>query len=168
MVTNLLRYGVQVLTHAVFAVVIGYLSFWPQYQYAAPDKATVKLSLSHATERVVPCVKLTPQEVSELAPNMRRTQSCERQRLPLVLQLDVDGERAYELEAVPSGLWEDGPASIYERFDLEPGTHSITIRMRDTARQDSWDYTHAEDVVLEAGRYLTITFKAENGGFELR
>jgi len=167
-VNKFLRYVVQVLTYAGFAVVIGYLSFWPQYQYAAPDQAAVKLSLSHATERVVPCVELTPKEVAELPPNMRRTQSCERQRVPLVLQLDVDGERAYELVASPSGLWEDGPASVYERFNLEPGPHSITIRLIDSAGQDGWDYTHTEDVVLEAGRYLTITFKAENGGFKFR
>ena len=167
-VNSLLRYVVQVLAYIVFAAIVGYLSFWPQYQYAAPDKAAVKLSLSHATERVVPCVELTPKEVAELPPNMRRTQSCERQRLPLVLQLDVDGERTYELVAAPSGLWEDGPASVYERFDLEPGSHSMTVRLRDTARQSGWDYTHTEDVILEAGRYLTITFKAENGGFEFR
>jgi hypothetical protein len=167
-VNSILRYAVQVLTYAGFAVVIGYLSFWPQYQYAATDQAAVKLSLSHATQRVVPCVKLTPQEVAELPPNMRRTQSCERQRLPLVLQLDVDGERAYELEAVPSGVWEDGPASIYERFNLPAGVHTISVRMRDSAQVDTWDYTHTEDVILEAGRYLTITFKSENGGFKFR
>lgn len=165
---SILRYVVQVIAYAGFAVVIGYLSFWPQYQYASPELAVVKLSLSHATERVVPCVKLTPQEVAELAPNMRRTQSCERQRLPLLLQLDVDGERAYDLEATPSGLWEDGPASVYERFNLPAGAHTITVRMRDSAQVDTWDYTETEDVVLEPGRYLTITFKAENGGFEFR
>ena len=165
---KLLRYAVQVLTYAGFAAVIGYLSFWPQYQYAAPGNAAIKLSLSHATERVVPCVELTPQEVAKLPPNMRRTQSCERQRLPLLLQLDVDGERVYEIEAAPSGLWEDGPASVYERFELEPGSHAMTVRIRDTDRQDGWDYTHTEDVILEAGHYLTITFKAENGGFEFR
>jgi hypothetical protein len=163
-----MRYVVQVLTYAGFAVVIGYLSFWPQYQYAAPDRAAVKLSLSHATERVVPCVKLSPQEVAKLAPNMRRTQSCERQRLPLVLQLDVDDEIAYELQATPSGIWEDGPASVYERFELEPGKHSITVRMRDSARGSGWDYTHTETVDLKAGRYMTITFRAENGGFKFR
>lgn len=165
---NAMRYLLQISAYAAFAIAVGYLSFWPRYQYASPELANVKLSLSHATERVVPCVKLTPQEVAELPPNMRRTQSCERQRLPLVLQLDVDGRIAYELEATPSGLWGDGPASIYERFDLEPGPHSITVRIRDTARPDGWDYTETEDVFLEAGRYLTITFKAENGGFNFR
>ncbi len=165
---NVLRYLLQVIAYAVFAIVVGYLSFWPRYQYASADVATIKLSLSHATERVVPCVELTPQQVAELAPNMQRTQSCERQRLPLILQLSIDGETTFEYEALPSGLWEDGPASIYQRFDLEPGAHTIMVRLRDTAREDGWDYTHTEDVTLIAGRYMTITFKAENGGFAFR
>ena len=163
-----MRYLVQLGAYAAFAVIVGYLSFWPRFQYASADLATVKLSLSHATERVEPCVQLTPEEIAKLAPNMRREQSCGRQRLPLVLQLEVDGEVTLELEAAPSGLWEDGPASVYERFDLSAATHTITIRLRDSARVDSWDYTHTEDVVLEAGRYVTITFRPENGGFRIR
>jgi hypothetical protein len=31
-----------------------------------------------------------------------------------------------------------------------------------------WDYTHTEDVTLVAGRYLTVTFRAETGGFNFR
>lgn len=165
---NVSRYLLQAAAYATFAFVVGYLSFWPRYEYAAPEMAVVKLSLSHATERVEPCVQLTPQQIAELAPNMRRTQACERQRLPLLLQLDVDGEITIDQQVAPSGLWEDGPASVYERLNLHPGAHSITVRLRDSARVVGWDYTHTEDVVLEAGRYLTITFKPETGGFAIR
>ena len=165
---NAMRYLLQLIAYAAFAIVVGYLSFWPRYQYASEDAVAVKLSLSHATERVVPCVTLSPEEVAKLAPNMRRTLSCERQRLPLIVQLSVDGEITFEHEALPSGLWEDGPASIYERFDLAPGVHTIAVQLRDTAREDGWDYTHSEDVTLIAGRYMTITFQAENGGFAFR
>jgi len=167
-VRNLMRYLIQAAAYAAFAVVVGYLSFWPRYEYSSPEIAAVKLSLSHATERVVPCVQLTPQEVAELAPNMRRSQTCERKRLPLVLALDVDGITTLEIQVAPTGIWDDGAASVYERFELPPGPHTITVRMRDSAQTDTWDYTHSEDVVLEAGRYLTITFKAENGGFRIR
>jgi len=167
-VRNAMRYILQIVAYAAFAFVVGYLSFWPRYEYGSQDLATIKLSLSHATERVEPCVELTPQEIAELAPNMRRTEACERQRLPLQLELEVDGDIAFALQAAPTGLWEDGPASVYERFDLPAGEHQLTARLRDSARVDGWDYTHTEKVVLEAGRYLTITFKAENGGFRLR
>ena len=165
---NGLRYLLQLAAYAGFAVVIGYLSFWPKYHYASPEVAVIKLSLSHAAERVEPCVQLTPQQIAELAPNMRRTEACERQRLPLALELELDGKIIVQLQAEASGLWEDGPASIYERFDVPPGPHHVTARLRDSARTGGWDYTYSEDVNLEAGRYLTITFKAENGGFAIR
>jgi hypothetical protein len=165
---NVARAALQVALYAGFAYAVAYLSFWPRYQYASPDMATVKISLSHATNRVEPCVELTPQQIAELAPNMRRSQLCERERLPLLFELDVDGELALRIEASPSGMWEDGNASVYERFDLAPGEHRIATRLRDTARSDGWDYSYEEDVIFTAGRYRTITFKPEKGGFNIR
>ena len=165
---NVARAALQIALYAGFAYMVGYLSFWPTYQYASPDMAVVKVSLSHATNRVAPCIELTPQQIAELAPNMRRSQLCERERLPLLLELDVDGELALRIESLPSGMWEDGNASVYERFDLTPGAHRIAARLRDTARSDGWDYSHEENVIFAAGRYRTITFKPEKGGFSIR
>ena len=165
---RLLRYFVQFAAFAAFAVFVGYFSVSPQFQYARAESAVVKLSLSHATDRVAPCVLLTPKEIAALAPNMRRTESCERERLPLAIELDVDGQRLLAMQAAPSGIWGDGPASVYQRFDLPPGQYQLAVRLRDTARADGWDYTLVEDVNLTAGRYLTITFRAENGGFKIR
>jgi len=166
--TKALRLLLQAVLYAAFAVVIGWLSIRPPFHYASADMATIKLSLSHATNRVVPCVKLTPEEIAKLAPNMRRTLSCERARLPLTIEIDIDGVGTVQLEAQPSGLWSDGPASVYERFDIVPGKHRITARLRDSERADGWDYEHSEEVVLEPGRYFTISFKPGNGGFNYR
>lgn len=164
---RLLRYLVQVAAFAVFAVFVGYFSKSPAFEYAAAESAVVKLSLSHAADRVTPCVLLTPQEVAALAPNMRRTESCERERLPLSIELDVDGQNVVSMQAAPAGVWGDGPASVYHRFNLPPGRYQMAVRLRDTARSEGWDYAHIEDVTLTAGRYMTITFKSE-GGFRLR
>jgi len=162
------RYALQLITYAALATAIGCFSVAPHYQYAAADAAVVKISFSHATDRIAPCVLLTPAEVAELAPNMRRTEKCERGRLPLTIELDVDGKLKLAEQVQPSGLWSDGPASVYQRFDLPPGRHRLSVRLRDTSRADGWDYDYTRDVSLEAGRYLTITFRAENGGFEFR
>jgi hypothetical protein len=162
------RLSVQALTYAGFAVFIGYLSASPAYDYADATSATVKLSLSHAANRTKPCVRLTPTQIAELAPNMRRPETCERQRLPLTLELEIDGEIVASIEAPPSGLWNDGPASIYERFEAEPGVHTITARLRDSNRSEGWDYTRTEEVSIDAGRYFTVTFRAEAGGFSFR
>jgi hypothetical protein len=167
-VNKVLRYFVQFVAFAAFAVFIGHFSSSPLFEYARAESAVVKLSLSHAAERVAPCVLLTPQEIAALAPNMRRTERCERARLPLSIELDVDGQRVLTMQAEPTGLWDDGAASVYQRFDLPPGQYRMAVRLRDTARIDGWDYTHVEDVTLTAGRYLAITFRAENGGFKIR
>ena len=165
---NVARAALQIVLYAGFAYAVGYLSFWHRYHYASPNVAAVKVSLSHAANHVKPCVKLTPQQIAELAPNMRRSVLCERQRLPLIFELDVDGNAALRIKALPSGLWGDGLSSVYERFDLPPGEHRIGTRIRDTARTDGWDYVYEEDVTFAAGRYRTITFKPEKGGFSIR
>ena len=165
---NGIRIFLQAITYAGFAGIVGYLSASPAYDYADPENATLKLSLSHAANRVEPCVRLTPEQIAELAPNMRRPETCERERLPLTVELAIDDEPAVTIEAPPSGLWNDGPASIYERFEVEPGKHTITARLRDSNRSEGWDYTHTEDAMLVAGRYFTVTFRAETGGFRFR
>ena len=159
---------VQALCYALLAVVLGALSAWPEYRYQSEAVAIVKLSLSHPAERVEPCVTLTPREVAELAPNMRQAQRCGRERLPLTVELDIDGETLARIEAQPSGLWNDGPASVYRSFEVPPGTHTMTARLRDTARADGWDYSTTAEVLFEAERYTTVTFAADSGGFVIR
>ena len=95
-------------------------------------------------------------------------ESCERERLPLIIELDIDGETVFSKQAEPSGLWNDGPSSVYERLNVSAGAHEISVRMRDTARTEGWDYTKSAEVVLEPGRYFTVTFKAATGGFNFR
>jgi len=162
------RVTLQALADLGLMAIIAYLSASPAYDYASSDMAAIKLSLSHAADRVKPCVRLTPAQIAELAPNMRRAEQCERERLPLTVRLEIDGELLAEIEAPPSGLWKDGPASVYERFEVEPGRHAIMAKLRQSARPDGWDFTYSEEVTLEAGRYFTITFRAESGGFRFR
>ncbi|MBT8099124.1 MAG: hypothetical protein KJO82_05210 [Gammaproteobacteria bacterium] len=162
------QFIVQVAVYGLFAVFIGSLSVWPSYKYRSGDVTVVKLSLSHAANRVKPCVTLTPKEIAELAPNMRQAQRCERERLPLSIELDIDGQTLVKLQAPPSGLWSDGPASIYETFEVQPGEHTVTARLRDTARVDGWDFSTTTRATFESGRYFTVTFSAEDGGFSFR
>ncbi len=165
---DVFRVTVQALAYLGLMALVGYLSASPAYDYADAEKVTIKLSLSHAADRVKPCVRLTPEEIAKLAPNMRRVEYCERERLPLTVRLEMDGELLTQIEAPPSGLWNDGPASVYQRFEVEPGKHTITARLRHSARSEGWDYMHSEEATLVAGRYFTITFRAETGGFRFR
>ena len=159
----------QVLLYGAFAGVVGYFSLDPDYRYAEPELAQIKLSLSHAADRVEECVKLTPQEINERALRGEPpTNDCARERLPLTVELVIDGESRLVITAEPSGLWNDGPSSVYERLSIPAGTHEIRARLRDTARSEGWDYEQTAMVTLEPGRYFTITFRSEAGGFEFR
>lgn len=166
--TTLSKLALQALLYGAFAACVAWFATSPAYQYADPGSAVVKLSLSHAAERIEPCVQLTPEQIAELAANMRRTETCVRERLPLVVELDVDDETVISLVAEPSGLWKDGPASVYERFDIAPGSRRVSARLRDSARTDGWDYEASTVVVLTPGRYFTVTFKPSTGGFSFR
>lgn len=159
---------VQALLYGVFAAVIGFLSVAPAYHHADPELAVVKLSLSHAAERVEECVRLTPQQINERATRGAPINECQRERLPLAVELDVDGTTVLSLDAAPSGIWGDGPASVYERIAITAGPHTIAVRLRDSARDRGWDYEYSETVDLAPGRYFTITFRPENGGFVFR
>jgi hypothetical protein len=163
-----LKLGTQLLLYGGFAAFLGWLSASPAYDYASAEMAVIKVSLSHAADRVKPCVRLSPQELAELQPNMRIPEQCERERLPLLVELDIDGAVVARLQAQPSGLWSDGSASVYERFAVPPGRYVLAARLRDSARTEGWDYMHTETVTLTAGRYLTVKFRAETGGFEFR
>jgi hypothetical protein len=158
----------QATAYALFALMLGYFASMPSYRYADASLATVKLSLTHTTERVEPCIKLTPEQIAELAANMRHTESCERERLPLTVELDVDGQTIVRSTARPSGLWNDGPASVYERFDVPAGKHTIAVRMRDSARSDGWDFEGSVATDLRPGHYFTVTFKPATGEFFFR
>ncbi len=159
---------IQAILHVAFAAFIGYLSVAPAYQYAAPELAVIKLSLSHAADRVEECVKLTPDEINARALQGQSLGECGRERLPVRVEVDVDGRTVIGVTAEPSGLWSDGPASVYERIPVAAGSHTITVRLRDSARESGWDYEQTGNVNLEAGRYFTITFRAANGGFVFR
>jgi len=158
----------QAVVFAAFIALLGYFATMPAYHYADPDRAAIKLSLSHATQRVKPCVPLSQEQIAELAANMRRTEACERARQPLVLELDFDGRTVRSVTANPSGLWDDGPASVYERIPVPAGKHTVAVRLRDSGRSEGWDHAASRAVDMAPGRYLTITFRSETGEFTFR
>ena len=115
----------QALLYAVFALIIGVFSHWPTYRHLADDEALIKLSFTHAAQRVDECRKLTPQELGKLPPNMRTPMKCERERSPVTIEVDLDGTTVYRHVAVPSGLSRDG-ASASTANDQAPSRSRIS------------------------------------------
>ena len=166
MSSRVFRAIAQIALYAVFGAVVATFAVAPSYERVTPDRAVIKLSFSHAGERREPCRTLSPEELAALAANMRSGVDCPRERVPVVVELDIDGERVYHASLAPSGLAGDGPSSVYERFEVPAGHHRIRVRLRDTVRESGFDHEGTADVRLAAHQSFVIDFRPELGGFQ--
>jgi hypothetical protein len=164
---NALRYLAQALLYAAFVAAIGYFSSAPPYMHLRPDEALLKLSFSHAGARKEPCRERTPEELAKLAPNMRAQTVCPRERVPVTVEIVLDGAPLFRVVARPSGLAKDGASTVYRRVTVPAGTHRIVARLADTA---DGEFNHVGDttVDLAPGHVLVIDFDAAAGGFVFR
>ena len=166
MSASVLRAFAQLVLYAGFAFAVVIFSGYPPYARVDSDRAVVKLSFSHAGSLREPCRTLSPEELAALAPNMRSGVDCPRERVPVTVDLEIDGQRVYHAALPPSGLADDGPSSVYERFEVPAGHHTIRVRLRDTARSSGFDHERTADVRLAARQSFVIDFRPEMGGFQ--
>ena len=155
----------QAIAYALFAVVIGYFATQPAYTYLDPGKAQIKLSFGHAGEHITECRQLTQEELNKLAPNMRRPMDCPRGRLPVLIELELDGELLYSAELPPSGLAGDGVSTAYKKFAVDPGQHRLVARLRDSNRSEGFDHEKAAEITLLPQQNFVIDFHPSKGGF---
>jgi len=158
----------QALLYGLFALIIGYFSSSPSYQYLPADQALIKLSFSHQGRQIAECRQRTPEELAKLAPNMRAPMDCQRERSPVTVEIDLDGNPAYRHVAKPSGLSKDGASTVYHRFAVQSGEHRLAIRLNDDARATGFNYRREEMVTLKPGKVLVIDFNQEAGGITLQ
>ncbi|MEX1993663.1 MAG: hydrogenase iron-sulfur subunit [Steroidobacteraceae bacterium] len=141
----------------------GAFSSWPVWQVVGPEQAVISLSLRHAAKTKIECVPLTPEEMMELKPNMRRKVGCDRERWPVHVELLRDGQLLYRREHAPAGLWNDGPSTVLERIVVPTGPQALTVRLRDTGRAEGFDYEDDIRVDLAPGQNFVIQFQADQG-----
>lgn len=162
---ELTRLLAQVVAYAAFVGVIAYFSKSPDYAQVDPQMGLIRLSFSHAGARKGECRRLTPEEIAALPPNMRKPTDCPRERLPLLVELLIDGELVYRRVLPPSGIAGDGASTAYERFVVAPGYHRITAKLRDTARKEGFDYEGEKQILIAPKQNVVIDFRAGAGGF---
>ncbi|MGI9204352.1 MAG: hypothetical protein ACR2Q3_10105 [Woeseiaceae bacterium] len=148
----------QILTYAAFAAVIGLFSAWPEYHMLDQEEAVVSLSFSHAAQRMGECRQLSQAELNELPPNMRKPNSCPRERHSAYVEVRADNEVLFAETLSPSGLWQDGKINVYHRSTLSAGEYRLFIGMNDSGRDAGFDYEHTADLRIGAGQNLVIGF----------
>jgi hypothetical protein len=160
------RYLLQALTYAAFAMVIGFFSTRPAYRQLADDEAVVKLSFSHSAQLMQACRERTEAELAKLAPNMRSKMDCPRERAPVNVELDMDDRPLYRIAIAPSGLHKDGAATVYRRLAIPAGLHKFHARLADGA-DGRFNFQREASVELAPGQVLIVDFLSGSGGFIL-
>jgi hypothetical protein len=128
--------------------------------------ALIKLSFAHGAQKE-DGRRRTDEELANLPPNMRRPMVCSRERLPVAVELLIDGAPLYQAVLPPTGLAGDGPSRTYQRFAVAPGRHELSARLRDTDRAEGFDFERTAVVELAPAQSLAIDFRAEMGGFRI-
>ncbi len=159
------RYAGQLVAYAAMAAFVGYFSTQPLFTYLGPDQALLKLSFIHAGQPLKACRHYTSEELSKTSVNRRRATDCERGRWPVTVELDLDGQPLYRGTHQPAGLWDDGPSSVYARFEVPAGRHRLDARLRDDGSKQGFAYSGSQIVELAAGANFVVDFNAAAGGF---
>ena len=160
-----MRLMAQIAVYGGFAALIGYFSDSPAYTNFSGDKAVIVLSFAHGAKHKGECQRLSREELQKLAPNMRKPTSCPRERLPVVVKLDLDGTEIFHASLPPTGLAGDGPSRAYRRFVVPAGRHTVVARLRDTKRKTGFDYSATKTIELRPSQSLAVDFRADVGGF---
>jgi len=158
----------QALLYGGFAAAIGVFSRWPAYHPLAPGMAQLKISFIHHGARLAECRPYTEAEKARMAPNMRKAMQCERERTPVIIEVDVDGQPALRHTAQPSGLARDGASTMYQRLDLPAGEHRIAVRLKDSNAQPGFNHQRDQTVVLQPAQVMVIDFSQDRGGIVLQ
>jgi len=161
------RWAAQVVAYGAFAALLGYFSVSPTYTQIDPELGVVKLSFSHAGQPRTECRRRTQEQLDELAPNMRKIMDCPRERVPLLVELELNGERIYRAFLPPSGLAGDGASTVYREFPVPAGRHSLVARLRDSRREQGFDWTMERRIEITPRENVVIDFRAETGGFKI-
>lgn len=164
---NAVRLLAQWLLYVPLMAILGYFSTSPQFTHLPPDRALLRLSFSHAGERVSPCSTRSAEELAKMAPNMRAAMDCPRERTPLKIEAELDGALLFSLDARPTGLHRDGASTIYRRIELPSGRHRLVLRMRDRAEGD-FNHRAEADLDLPPGGSVLVDFDPAHGGFRFR
>ncbi len=162
---DMLRWIGQAVIYAGMALWLGHFANRPVYTHLPPEQALIKLSVVHGAQRKGECRKRTQEELDAMNPNMRTPYDCPRERLPIAIQVLLDGEVIYDRSIIAAGLARGGSTRAYERFAVASGRHELVARMVDSARTEGYDFERAATIELSPGENFVIDFRAESGGF---
>jgi hypothetical protein len=161
------RYLLQAFNYSVFMALIWYFATEPSIRILADDESMITIAFAHAGELREPCRKLSNEELQALAPNMRKPEECPRERSPVLIEVQVDGQRLYAGTFDPPGLFRDGSIDVYYRGKIPAGEHHIEVYMDDSVRKQGFNHSIEKNISIDPAHILLIEFDSVKG-FSIR
>ncbi len=158
-----LRFLLQAINYTVFMALIWYFATSPSIRIIDEDEALITIAFAHAGQLREPCHRLSQEELSKLAPNMRKLEDCPRERSPVVIEASLDGETFYQQSLLPPGIFNDGGVNIYYTSRVPAGQHRFEVKMDDSVREQGFDHTLQQDINLDSAQILLVSFNSEKG-----
>ncbi len=168
MAETVLRYVAQAVLYGLFAAVVGVFSVWPPYRQIGPEQALLRLSFRHPGKPVGDCRERSAEELAKLQPQFRAGTECPRERSPVKVRVEFDGEVLYDESFAPAGLRRDGAASGYRRAAIAAGDHRLRVQVNDDVRSAGPTYVREQQVHVVPGQIVLIDIVGDQGGVVIR
>jgi len=165
---KILRYGAQAVLYALFAAFIGYFSTSPPYRHLEEDQALLRISFRHPGAIATDCRTRSAEELEKLPRHLRTEQDCERERSPVRIRVEIDGELLHDEVVAPAGLRKDGASSAYRRLPIAAGEHHLKVMVNDDRRVEGFNHQGERKVALVPGQVVLVDFVADKGGVIIR
>jgi hypothetical protein len=157
------RYSLQVALYALFALVIGVFTSWPQYRLLAPDQGLLRLSILHPGQPLQDCRQRTPEELAKMPPQMRQVADCPRERSAVLVKVELDGRVLIDESFAPGGLARDGASAGYRSVPVTAGVHRLNVVLSDDARRREQATTRSEEIRVAPGQVVLIDYDTRQG-----
>src|SRR5690606_19713003 len=162
------RYIGQAILYALFAAFVVYFSTSPAYRHLDDDQGLLRLSFRHPGQIATDCRKRTPEELAKLPPQLRAEMECDRERSPVQVRVELDGQLLFDRVYEPAGLRRDGASSGYFRMPIPVGEHNIRVQVNDDVRVKGFNHKGERSVDVGPGQVVLIDFVADQGVVVIR
>lgn len=166
--SKFVRYPIQALLYALFALVVGYFSTSPRYHLLNEGEGLLRLSLQHPGKLLVECRQRSAEELAKMPPNMRTSAECPRARSPVAVRVELDGKPIIDDSYAPAGLSKDGASAAYRRMPIPTGEHQLHVRINDDKNVQGYTHDRAFALNVKPGQIVLIDFQPELGGVVVR
>ena len=158
-----IRFVLQAINYAVFMGLVWYFASYPAIRLIDDDEAVLTIAFAHAGQLREPCRRLSQEELNQLAPNMRKPEDCPRERSPVTLEAELDGEVVYRDTLDPPGLFGDGGVDVFYSTRIAAGEHQLNLRMNDSVRIEGFNHQLDQQVRVAPTRILLVGFDHQRG-----